>query len=82
MSELRCHTNSRQKLRRLPLQGSCKTSPKTCTPKSEILLKQATTEFTLSARAHDKICKLARTIADLATAEDIAPRTYRRGRKV
>jgi magnesium chelatase family protein len=37
----------------------------------EMLLKQAMTEFGLSARAHDKICKLARTIADLAGAEDI-----------
>jgi magnesium chelatase family protein len=39
----------------------------------EFLLKQAMTEFGLSARAHDKICKLARTIADLAGAENIAP---------
>ncbi len=39
---------------------------------SELLLKQAMTEFGLSARAHDKICKLARTIADLAGAENIA----------
>jgi magnesium chelatase family protein len=40
---------------------------------SEMLLKQAMTEFGLSARAHDKICKVARTIADLASAENIAP---------
>lgn len=39
----------------------------------EMLLKQAMTEFGLSARAHDKICKVARTIADLASAETIAP---------
>jgi magnesium chelatase family protein len=39
----------------------------------EMLLKQAMTEFGLSARAHDKICKVARTIADLAGAEQIAP---------
>jgi magnesium chelatase family protein len=38
----------------------------------EMLLKQAMTEFGLSARAHDKICKVARTIADLAGAENIA----------
>jgi magnesium chelatase family protein len=37
----------------------------------EMLLKQAMTEFGLSARAHDKICKVARTIADLAGAEEI-----------
>jgi magnesium chelatase family protein len=40
---------------------------------SELMLKQAMTEFGLSARAHDKICKVARTIADLAGAEDIQP---------
>ena len=38
----------------------------------EMLLKQAMHEFGLSARAHDKICKLARTIADLSGAADIA----------
>jgi magnesium chelatase family protein len=40
---------------------------------SEMMLKQAMTEFGFSARAHDKICKVARTIADLAGVEDIAP---------
>jgi magnesium chelatase family protein len=38
----------------------------------EMMLKHAMAEFGLSARAHDKICKLARTIADLAGSEDIA----------
>ena len=40
---------------------------------SEMMLKQAMTEFGLSARAHDKICKVARTIADLTGVESIAP---------
>jgi len=38
----------------------------------EQILKQAMSEFGLSARAHDKICKVARTIADLADADNIA----------
>ena len=40
---------------------------------SELILKQAMIEFGLSARAHDKICKVARTIADLAGTENIHP---------
>jgi magnesium chelatase family protein len=40
---------------------------------SEQMLKHAMTEFGLSARAHDKMCKVARTIADLADAQEIGP---------
>lgn len=39
----------------------------------ETMLKHAMTEFGLSARAHDKICKVARTIADLEGTENINP---------
>jgi magnesium chelatase family protein len=39
----------------------------------EMMLKQAMTQFGLSARAHDKICKIARTIADLDGSENIQP---------
>lgn len=39
----------------------------------ELILKHAMIEFGLSARAHDKICKVARTIADLAGQKDIHP---------
>ena len=37
----------------------------------ESLLKQAMTEMGLSARAHDKVLRIARTIADLEAAESI-----------
>jgi magnesium chelatase family protein len=40
---------------------------------SEEMLKHAMNEFGLSARAHDKIIKLARTIADLDNSEKITP---------
>ena len=39
----------------------------------ESLLKQAMTELGLSARAHDKVLRIGRTIADLDAAESIAP---------
>jgi len=39
----------------------------------EALLKQAMTELGLSARAHDKVLRIARTIADLEGVEHIAP---------
>lgn len=38
----------------------------------ERVLRQAVTELGLSARAHDKVLRMARTIADLAAAEHIA----------
>jgi len=40
--------------------------------KSETLLRHAIREFNLSARAYDRILRVARTIADLAFAETIA----------
>lgn len=42
-------------------------------PPCELLLKQAMTELGLSARAHDKVLRLSRTIADLAGDERIKP---------
>ena len=39
----------------------------------EALLKQAMTELSLSARAHDKVLRIARTIADLDGRETIEP---------
>ena len=40
---------------------------------AEALLKQAMTELGLSARAHDKVLRIARTIADIEGAPDIQP---------
>lgn len=57
-------TNSRMTHRQLEL--FCKLDSG-----GEMLLKEAMVELGLSARAHDKICKIARTIADLEAVEDI-----------
>ena len=38
----------------------------------EMVLRQAMTELGLSARAHDKVLRISRTIADLAGSEAIA----------
>ena len=40
---------------------------------ADALLRQAIAKLGLSARAHSRVLKLARTIADLGGAEDIAP---------
>ena len=39
----------------------------------EAVLKQAMTELGLSARAHDKVLRVARTIADMEGVENIQP---------
>jgi magnesium chelatase family protein len=50
------------------LRKHCKLDQET-----ESLLRQAMTHFGLSARAHDRILKVARTIADLAGSADLKP---------
>ncbi len=57
--------NARMSTRQLRAQ--CKLSP-SC----ETLLKHALTELGLSARAHDKVLRIARTIADIAQADDLS----------
>jgi magnesium chelatase family protein len=59
------HSNSR--MRHKQVEKFCKLDSA-----GEMLLKQAMQEFGLSARAHDKICKLARTIADLTGVQEVA----------
>jgi len=59
------HTNARMSHRQV--EKFCKLDQA-----GELILKQAMQEFGLSARAHDKVCKLARTIADLAGVGEIA----------
>jgi magnesium chelatase family protein len=39
----------------------------------EAVLRRAMNELGLSARAHDKVLRIARTIADLADAECVSP---------
>lgn len=51
---------------------------KYCTPnaESEAMLKQAFTKLRLSARAYQRVLKVARTIADLDGSESIEPRHF------
>lgn len=42
-------------------------------PEAETILKRAIVKYDMSARAYDRILKVARTIADLAASPEIAP---------
>ena len=46
---------------------------------SQSLLLQAAERFKLSARAYHRVLKVARTLADLAGVEKVAPPAHRRG---
>jgi len=56
------------RMRPRQLRRSCKLDSS-----GEALLRQAMTELGLSARAHDKILRVARTIADIADSDSIRP---------
>ena len=51
-------------------------------PEGEKLLENAITRLGLSARTHDRILKVARTIADLDSGSNIEPRHLERGHRV
>ena len=57
---------------------------KYCTlkPESQSLLKAAMEELGLSARAHDKVLRVARTMADLEGSDDDPAPARRRGRRL
>jgi len=60
------HANAQMSTKQL--QSYCKLDEK-----SQRMLKMAMEKLNLSARAYDRILKVARTIADLANAEEIIP---------
>jgi magnesium chelatase family protein len=60
----KCHLNGRMSSRQV--REFCQLSPE-----CQALIKQSVQEFGLSARAHDKVLRVARTIADLAEDEAI-----------
>jgi magnesium chelatase family protein len=62
------HTTTNASMSPRQVRQFCKLDP-TC----ESLLKQAMNELGLSARAHDKILRISRTLADLDAAPNIAP---------
>jgi predicted ATPase with chaperone activity len=64
--ELRSSTTTNASMSTRRLRRYCKLDEA-----SEALLKQAMTELGLSARAHDKVLRIARTIADIEGIENI-----------
>ncbi len=84
-SQMRSAVQSTREIQRARFGGNgCTTTNANMSPRQvrqfckldsagEALLKQAMTELGLSARAHDKVLRIARTIADLANEPNIQP---------
>jgi magnesium chelatase family protein len=82
-AEMREQVQAARKVQRDRFAGDGRTTNARMTPRQlrqfgrldeagEMVLRQAMTELGLSARAHDKVIRVARTIADLAGRADIA----------
>lgn len=83
-AEMREHVQAARAVQRERFGGDGRGSNARMTPRQlrehgrldeagEMVLRQAMTELGLSARAHDKVIRVARTIADLAGRASIAP---------
>lgn len=76
---LRARKTQQQRFKGTDIHSNSQMNPKQMTQFCQLgddaanLLKQAVYELELSARAHDKVLKISRTIADIAGCDDLMP---------